>query len=99
MVALLYWIAKLELETIKVEIADFPFFSHQLIVGYMYYNFLNFFQVKNEEIVTDGSSVPIASISWPLQTVWSSMSSKTTASLNITNAPIAFIGTLQNGQF
>ena len=32
MVALLYWIAKLELETIKVEIADFPFFSHQLIV-------------------------------------------------------------------
>ena len=32
MVALLYWIAKLELETIKVEISDFPFFSHQLIV-------------------------------------------------------------------
>ena len=32
MVPLLYWIAELELETIKVEIADFPFFSHQLIV-------------------------------------------------------------------
>ena len=32
MVALLYWIAKLELETIKVEIADFPFFSHQFTV-------------------------------------------------------------------
>ena len=33
MVALLYLIAKLELETVKMEIADFPFFSHQLIVG------------------------------------------------------------------
>ena len=33
MVALLYLIEKVELETIKVEIADFPFFSHQLIVG------------------------------------------------------------------
>ena len=32
MVALLYLIAKLELETVKMEIADFPFFSHQLIV-------------------------------------------------------------------
>mgnify|MGYP007015521355 CR=1 FL=1 len=32
MVALLYLIAKLELETIKIEIADFPCFSHQLIV-------------------------------------------------------------------
>ena len=32
MVALLYLIAKRELETIKVEIPDFPFFSHQLIV-------------------------------------------------------------------
>ena len=32
LVALLYLIAKLELETIKVEITDFPFFSHQLIV-------------------------------------------------------------------
>ena len=32
MVALHYLIAKLELETIKVEIADFSFFSHQLIV-------------------------------------------------------------------
>ena len=32
MVALLYWIAKLELETIKVEITDFSFFSHQLTV-------------------------------------------------------------------
>ena len=34
MVALLYLIAKLELETVKMEIADFPFFSHQLIVQY-----------------------------------------------------------------
>jgi hypothetical protein len=25
--------SKIELETIKVEIADFPFFSHQLLVG------------------------------------------------------------------
>ena len=33
MVALLYLIEKVELETIKVEIADFPFFSHQLIVN------------------------------------------------------------------
>ena len=30
MVTLLYWIAKLELETIKVEIADFAFFTVRL---------------------------------------------------------------------
>ena len=28
------YIAKIELQTIKVEIADFPFFSHQLIVDW-----------------------------------------------------------------
>ena len=32
MVALLYLIAKRELETIKVDIPDIPFFFHQLIV-------------------------------------------------------------------
>ena len=35
MVPLLYLIAKHELETIKVEIPDFPFFSHQLIVSHL----------------------------------------------------------------
>ena len=35
MVALLHLIAKRELETIKVEIPDFPFFSHQLIVQFL----------------------------------------------------------------
>ena len=34
MVALLYLIAKRELETIEVEIPDFPFFFHQLIVSH-----------------------------------------------------------------